>query len=58
MKKQYKIKFTFLDGAEETFTINSDNVEKFVLEYSRNHPVASHEIISETNSSEKGLLLG
>lgn len=54
----YKIEFTLLDGSKQVLDIKTDNLPKFVLEWSRGRPVKSHKILESSIAGGKNLLLG
>ena len=60
MKKKLTIKFTHLDGKEETISFDTDRGYQWTVEqYSRNRAIANAELVSEeTLGNGKQMLFG
>ena len=57
--KKYKIEFILLDGSSEILEIETIDLPKTILDWTRNKPVKSHRILeSIAVKSSKKLLLG
>lgn len=58
MKKSYKVEFTDSSGVSHVFETVTDDLPKFILEYSRNRDVASYKVLEEDTLASRQLLLG
>lgn len=58
MKKTYLVEFTHSNGEKEEVELITDNIDWTINQWCRNRSIIKHEIISEGNSSTKGMIYG
>lgn len=58
MSKKYTIEFTLIDNSKQILEIETDDLARTVLEWSRNRPVKSHKVLESNSIKKKNLLLG
>lgn len=56
--KKYIVEFTLADGSTEEVEFLTDRIEWSINQWSRNRAVANYELINESNSGAKSMLLG
>jgi hypothetical protein len=56
--KNYIVEFTYLDGTKEEVEFLTDKIDLSINQYSRNRMIAKSEVINETNTNSKKMLLG
>jgi len=56
--KKYIVEFTYLDGTKEEVEFLTDKIDWTIAQYRRNRMIASSQVITETSSNNKQMLLG
>ena len=56
--KKYIVEFTYLDGTKEEVEFLTDKIDYTINQYRRNRMIAKSEVINESNTNSKKMLLG
>tara|TARA_R110000868_G_scaffold25257_1_gene98552 strand:+ start:36 stop:209 length:174 start_codon:yes stop_codon:yes gene_type:complete len=56
--KNYIVEFTYLDGNKEEVEFITDKIDWTIAQYRRNRMIAKSEVINESNTNSKKMLLG
>lgn len=58
MKRKYTVEFTFLDGTKELVEFITDDILTAQVQWMRNRPVSTNEILEVSTPDSKQMLLG